>query len=102
VERVIQKFRLSRCLFPLCISLLCDPIFCPSFCSSNYPMQGFHKLLFKYLHFRYDNCEHDLAFLVIEHLERFFSPPLQFILPVNIASLLPDGGAFLTIDLCLS
>ena len=23
VERVIQKFRLSRCLFPLCISLLC-------------------------------------------------------------------------------
>jgi hypothetical protein len=24
VERVTQKFRLSRCLFPLCISLLCD------------------------------------------------------------------------------
>ena len=23
VERVTQKFRLSRCLFPLCISLLC-------------------------------------------------------------------------------
>jgi hypothetical protein len=24
VEGVTQKFRLSRCLFPLCISLLCD------------------------------------------------------------------------------
>jgi hypothetical protein len=23
--RVTQKFRLSSCLFPLCISLLCDP-----------------------------------------------------------------------------
>jgi hypothetical protein len=48
----------------------------------------------------YDNSEHVDVELVIVHCDKFFSPPLQFILPENIGSLLLDGGAFLTRESC--
>ncbi len=46
----------------------------------------------------YDNSEQLLVEALIEHWDKSFSPPLQFMLPENTSSLIPDGAGFLTRD----
>ena len=52
-----------------------------------------------HLHFMYDNSEQLFFEAVIEHWDKFFSPPLQSIVPENTASLLFGGTAFWTREL---
>jgi hypothetical protein len=45
----------------------------------------------------YDNSEQLVVEEKVEHRDKYFSPPLQFILPENISSSTPDGAGCLTL-----